>query len=233
MTFIADLALIAAAWYLLAPLAVWRIVRLPAGQNAVAEVGQLGDSAAWSQLATLSNSLPRAFANCPPSFLLISGCPAIASFDHETSVVALAGTPANGKAYLEFNTRFTDGRELMTNNSATLVGLFVTPNLVRQYPEIHTPDDLFKAHLALVRHDGRTPSDRVPEEVVHNIKIENARSLERQVASGYFRRDGEFLRLTLIGAYRAAFMQLHPFLWIRRSRRRADDRATLARAKGA
>jgi hypothetical protein len=226
MTILASAALLLGSWYFLAAFVLWRLIRIPGGESAVVEIGQLGDGPAWAALATHHHDLPAVFANSAPSFLLISNCPAIASIDDSAKTVALLGASSASNSYLEYKSRFADGQELMTNNSTIAVGLFVSPHIVRQFPEIKAPDKLLAAHLALVGGDGRRTAP-MSEEIVRDIKRDSAASVRLQVASGYFRREGDVLRLTPVGALRAAFMQTPPLLWIRRAHRRKRDRAAL------
>ncbi len=131
--------------------------------------------------------------------------------------------------YIEFSTRFNDGRSVITNNNSQLATYPEIPEkTVYSFPDVIDPQKLFRLHcLLLDRKPNQTGKvappdrDRIIEHMNEYFHTEGDRKVEMGLL--YIDREKDAYRPTIKGAYLMTWSLLWPVTSIRRAliRRRA------------
>jgi hypothetical protein len=149
------------------------------------------------------------------------------------TVLIGGGAPPIQTWYVEFSTRFADGKVFNTLNSAELNAFPPMPDSVRtQVPSVTDPEELYELHRAVIdRHapEGRATTYEPGGEVEFLYQYAFRRLYEEQVRRGVFRPDGaDAYRLTVGGAYRLTWGLMPPFKQLRAAGMRREGRRVQA-----
>lgn len=147
---------------------------------------------------------------------------------------APGSTPVT-QLYVEFNTRFRDGRVVQTNNSPVL-GAFPTPEHITNslLPSVKNPRVLYRIHGAQARLHGGESVLRLDEDfagdAVAYLQFAMMEELERACSAGYMRLDASagVYRPTLKGAFLMTWREMWPIKAIRLAMRARREKQLLA-----
>lgn len=125
--------------------------------------------------------------------------------------------------YVEFSTRFNNGRAVITNNNSQLAAYPEIPEkAVYSFPDVTDPQKLYRLHcLLLDREQGQagkaTPPhrDRIIEHMNEYFRKEGERKVEMGLL--YVDRERDAYRPTIKGAYLMTWSLLWPVTSIRRA----------------
>jgi hypothetical protein len=145
------------------------------------------------------------------------------------------GIAPTTQMYIEFITRFRDGRIIQTNNSPILSG-FPTPKHVVNalVPSIKDPRQVYRVHCAQVRLRGTGEKvlrldDDFAGDAIRYMAFAMIEELEFACSAGYMRLDASagVYRLTIKGACLMTWRELWPIKGIRLAQRARREKRLL------
>ena len=134
-----------------------------------------------------------------------------------------AGDKELAAQYVEFSTRFNNGRIIITNNNPQLAAYPEIPEkTVYSFPEIADPQKLYRLHgLLLDREPGRTgkAASPSPDRIIEHLNEYFRKEGDRKVEMGLLYVDAarDAYRPTIKGAYLMTWSLLWPVTSIRRA----------------
>lgn len=149
----------------------------------------------------------------------------------DTAIIVRAKGPFQRTSVLEFQTEFSEGTRIATNNWSNLTVLARVPKDHKlSLPGIDARR-LYLVHRARVGKHMPPDADRIPETggEAETVRKDMIRSYEEQVAAGWMRRTrhaGSY-RPTLLGAFLMTWGLMWPISWCRRGMRRMRVRREL------